>query len=126
MLRTIMSDIAVAKIRKLFKVRWLKPVFIILGILMLLAVIWVGFPMTGWAPIVGFVPRFIAMGVVLFVIFLVYGLKWRKRRKKAQELEEALVVEPVGDGAVLSEGMSEALAKLKKSGGKNFLYDLPW
>lgn len=126
MLRSILADIPVSGLRKLFKVRWLKPVFIVLGILALFAAIWFGFPMTGWAPIVGIWPRLIAIGVILFIILLVYGLKWRKRRKKAQELEEALIPEPVGDGAVLAEGMSEALAKLKKSGGKNYLYDLPW
>ena len=112
--------------RKLFLAPWMRPVWIVLGVLSVCAAIWFGFPMTGWALISGVWVRAGTIGVILLILAVVYGLRWRKRRKKAKALEESLMPEPVGDGKVLAERMSEALAKLKKSGGKTYLYDLPW
>lgn len=100
---------------------------IIIGLICLVCAIWFGLPMTG----VGFLSavwfRATLIGVIVGTIFIVMFFKWRARRKKARELEDALVpVEPVGDGKVLSERMQTALATLKKSGGSAYLYDLPW
>lgn len=101
--------------------------FIIIGVICLIIAIWVGLPMTG----VGFLSsvwfRATLIGLILGTIFLVMFFKWRARRKKARELEDALIpTEPEGDGKVLSERMQTALATLKKSGGSAYLYDLPW
>lgn len=126
MLRRFLWQIPIDLLRKLFRQKWMRPVFMVLGLIGLIAAIWFGFPMTGWAPIVGVFPRLIAIGVILFALGLFYGLRWRKRRKQAQALEDSLMPEPVGDGQVLGERMQEALVKLKKAGGKNYLYDLPW
>jgi type VI secretion system protein ImpL len=104
--------------------RW--PAFI-LGLICLPFAIWFGFlfiPLdlfqTIWF-------RATLIGVYLLIVFGVVFFKWRRRRKKADEIEQALIpVEPEGDGKVLAEKMSSALSTLKKSGGKSYLYDLPW
>jgi len=118
--------IPVPPIRRILKSRWLRVPLIVLGILCIFAAIWFGFPMTGWAPLISPWTRGGVIGAILFVIGLIYFLRWRKRRKAAQALEENLIPEPVGDGKVLAERMEEALTKLKKAGGKTYLYDLPW
>ncbi len=112
---------------KMWRLNWLRIPLIILGVLSIFAAIWFGFPMTG----VGFLStiwfRAGLISLILATIFLVWFLRWRKRRKAADALEESLLESvPVGDGKVLAERMSEVLASLKKSGGKTYLYDLPW
>ena len=97
-----------------------------IGLLALAAVIWFGFPMTGWALISSVLVRAVTIGAIFGAIGLFYALRWRKRRKSAQALEDSLTKEAVGDGTALASRMQEALAKLKKSGGRNYLYDLPW
>lgn len=99
----------------------------ILGIICVLIAIWIGLPMTGVAIFAAFWFKATLTGVILGTIFVVMFFKWRARRKKAREIEDALVpVEPEGDGKVLAERMQSALVTLKKSGGAAYLYDLPW
>ena len=105
---------------------WARVAFAILGVLALIAAIWFGFPMTGFALAALIWFRAMVIGIFLAVLALVYGIRWRRRRRRAQELEDSLLHEPVGDASVLTERMQEAMAKLKKAGGKNYLYDLPW
>ncbi|EEW58477.1 type VI secretion protein IcmF [Ruegeria sp. TrichCH4B] len=105
---------------------WARVAFAILGVLALIAAIWFGFPMTGFALAASIWFRAMVIGIFLAVLALVYGIRWRHRRRRAQELEDSLLHEPVGDASVLTERMQEAMAKLKKAGGKNYLYDLPW
>lgn len=126
MFRSLLVDLPIGTIRRMFKSRWLRWIMIVVGLLSILAAIWFGFPMTGWDAISGVWVRAGTIGAILFILALVYGLRWRRRRKQAQALESSLMPDPVGDGKVLAERMSEALGKLKKSGGKNYLYDLPW
>ena len=114
------------KIGRWMRSPWVRGLFLFLGVIALCAAIWFGFPMTGWDPLAGLWPRVLAIVLILAVIGLVYGLRWRKRRKQAQALEDSLMPVASGDGKVLGERMAEALAKLKKSGGRNYLYDLPW
>ena len=112
--------------RRMWRSRWLRVPLIILGVLSIFAAIWFGFAMTGSAFLSQVWVRAGLIGLILFVIFLVWFIKWRRRRKAAQALEDSLMPEEVGDGTVLAERMQEALDKLKKSGGKTYLYDLPW
>ncbi|SEW40150.1 type VI secretion system protein ImpL [Cognatiyoonia koreensis] len=100
---------------------------IIIGLICLICAIWFGLPMTG----VGFLStvwlRTTLIGLIIGTILVMMFFKWRARRKKAKELEDALIpAEPEGDGKILSERMQSALATLKKSGGSAYLYDLPW
>ena len=105
---------------------WMKWPFYIIAILALFAAIWLGGPMTG-IDLFGTVWfRATVIGVILGLFLLTWIIKWRRRVKKAAAIEQALIVEPTGDGKVLSEKMATALATLKKSGGKAYLYDLPW
>ncbi len=105
---------------------WMLVPFYIIGFVAFLAAIWFGGPMTG-IDILGTVwLRATVIGVIVGIFMLVWFIKWRRRRKKAAELEAVLLAEPVGDGKVLAERMTGALTTLKKSGGKTFLYDLPW
>ncbi|OCX58213.1 type VI secretion protein [Thioclava sp. SK-1] len=113
-------------IKTLWKSIWLRRIMIAVGLIAVCAAIWFGFPMTGWPPLLGLWPRVIAIGVIVAGIAAVYVNRWRKHRKRAKALEDSLMVAPVGDGQVLNERMQDALAKLRKSGGKTYLYDLPW
>ncbi len=110
----------------LWRKKWARIPMIIIGLLMLAAAIWWGLPMTGVAMLSTIWFRATVLGVIFGLIALNYGLNYAKRRRAARELEENLMPAPVGDGAVLAERMSEALVKLKKAGGKTYLYDLPW
>lgn len=126
MLRAILLDLPVGQIRKAMKSAWFRRFVNILGLAAFMAAIWFGFPMTGVGWLAQLWVRLAAMGLVLAVLALVYGLSWRARRRNAAALEDSLVRLPAGDGGVLAERMQEALTKLKKTGGKNYLYDLPW
>lgn len=114
--------------KKIFKWRpWMRIPAIVLGILCLFIAIWFGFPMIPLAIFQTIWLRAVVLGVIISIILIVQFFKWRKRRKLAAEMEAELIApEPEGDGKVLSEKMSGALAKLKKSGGATYLYDLPW
>ncbi|MEL7182446.1 MAG: type VI secretion system membrane subunit TssM [Pseudomonadota bacterium] len=113
--------------RKLFKYGWFKAILIVLGLVGLCVAIWIGGPLTGVAILGTVWLRATAIGVILGIVFLVWLIRFLRRRKAAKALEEALVPEePVGDGKVLAERMTEALSTLKKAGGRTFLYDLPW
>ena len=115
-------------IRKLFKWRpWMGIPAIVLGLLCLFIAVWFGFPMIPLAIFSTIWLRATVIGVIFGIIAIVQLFKWRKRRRLAAEMEAELIApEPEGDGKVLSEKMSGALAKLKKSGGATYLYDLPW
>ncbi len=105
---------------------WMRYPLIALGLLAFVASVWIGFPMTGFDIMSTVWLRLTVIGVVLGIYFLVLFLRWRKRARAAAAIEQALIVEPAGDGKVLAERMGAALATLKKSGGKSYLYDLPW
>ena len=107
--------------------RWWRWVVTLLGIGGLCAAVWLGGPMTGWGPLVGVFWRVVLIGLFLGIFLTVLILRWRRRVRAARAIEEALIpAEPEGDGKLLAEKMTEALAVLKKSGGAASLYDLPW
>ncbi len=92
---------------------WLRVLLYTLLIAAFVAAVWIGAPMTGVAILSTVWLRLVIIGVPLTILFTVWGLRWRKRRRAARELEEALVPEvPTGDGQVLSERMQEALTTL--------------
>ncbi len=106
---------------------WLRGVLIVLGLAGLVAAIWFGGPMTGVGFLAGLWVRLALIGAVLGIFALVWLIRWRRRVRAAAQLEDALLPEvPEGDGKVLAERMTDALATLKKSGGSTYLYDLPW
>lgn len=100
--------------------------WIVVGVLCVFLAIFFGLPMTGSE---FFSKLWVRLGIIFLIISPIlgyYGWKFARRRRKAKDLEDSLVQAPVGDGEVLNTRFSEALAKLKASGGKNYLYDLPW
>ena len=100
---------------------------IILGLICFGLAVWFGGPMTGIDFFAKVWVRVTIISVVIGIFVLVWFIRWRRRRKAAKELEETLIpAEPVGDGKELGERMTQALTTLKKSGGKAYLYDLPW
>lgn len=106
---------------------WWRWTVTILGLLALCLAVWFGGPMTGWAPLAGLWLRLAIIGAVLGVFLAVMLIRWRRRVRAARRIEDALIPpEPEGDGKLLAEKMTEALAVLKKSGGAASLYDLPW
>ena len=112
--------------QKLAKSKAGRIVLIVLGLVALIVTVWFGFEMTGISWLSAVFTRVATILGLFALIGLVYGLRWRGRRKRAQALEDSLTQEPAGDGTVLAKRMQEALSKLKKSGGRNYLYDLPW
>lgn len=111
---------------QMWGIKWLRIPLAILGLISLCLGIWFGLVWTG----VGFLLSPWLRGGLIALIFgslgLVAFLKYRKRKAAADDIEESLIETPVGDGAVLADRMQDALAKLKKSGGSTYLYDLPW
>ncbi|MFN3145135.1 MAG: type VI secretion system membrane subunit TssM [Paracoccaceae bacterium] len=122
----MLSGIPVRRVGRLLRNTWVRRVVTVLAIIGLVAAIWFGFEMTGWAPLVGVWTRLGVIAALLGFLALYYGLRWRSRRRAAQDLEDSLMPDRVGDGAVLAERMDAALATLKRTGGKTYLYDLPW
>ena len=106
---------------------WWRWTVTLLGIGALCAAVWLGGPMTGWGPLVGTFWRLVLIGLILGIFLTIIIVRWRRRVRAARAIEEALIpLEPEGDGKLLTEKMTEALAVLKKSGGAASLYDLPW
>lgn len=106
---------------------WMTIPAMILGVIGVVVGIWFGFPLLGFGIMASVWLRATLIGLILGTIAIVQLVKWRKRRRAAQEIEDALTPsETEGDGKVLSERMQSALATLKKSGGASYLYDLPW
>jgi type VI secretion system protein ImpL len=105
---------------------WLRIPLYVLGSISLCLAIWFGLVWTGVGFLMSVWLRTGLITLILGSILSVALLKYRKRRLAASDIEESLIETPVGDGAVLADRMQEALAKLKKSGGSTYLYDLPW
>lgn len=115
------------RLPKLFKYKpWMKWPLWIIVLAAFSAGVWFGGELSGIDPLTTVWLRATVIGTVLGIFALVQLIKWRIRARKAAALEEALVVEPPGDGKELAGRMTQALATLKKSGGKTYLYDLPW
>lgn len=112
--------------RKAVRAKWMRIPLIIIGLLCLFGAIWFGFPAIGILLLATIWLRAAVIGTILAIILIVVLIKWRRRRRAARSLEDSLMQPAPGDEAVLSEKMQEALAKLKKAGGKTYLYDLPW
>ncbi|MFQ6549944.1 type VI secretion system membrane subunit TssM [Aestuariibius sp. 2305UL40-4] len=105
---------------------WMRWPLIVIGLICLGVAIWFGGEMIGGV-FASLWLRLTVLGVLYGILLVVFLIRWRKRRKKAAELEEAMIPQVVeGDAKELSERMTKALATLKKSGGASYLYDLPW
>ena len=115
--------------------RILLPVLVALGLMAFAAVVWLAGPFIAIAEVrplgSGWV-RSAVIAVAALAVGLVYGIRFFRRRRRQKALEAALVAESgeaeiLGDGAVLSDRMADALAVLKKSSGRStYLYELPW
>ncbi|MEP4552804.1 type VI secretion system membrane subunit TssM, partial [Tateyamaria sp.] len=105
---------------------WLSALITTLGVVSLCVAIWVGLPISGitWLTLV---PVRIGLIVAILSLLLLSAvLRWRARRKAAEDLETSLLASQAGDGPLLAEQMRAALSRLKKIGGAAALYDLPW
>ena len=125
-MKALFADLPVAFFRKLFRKVWLRRIFPWIVIAGLCAAIWYGLELIGREPFISVWLRASVIGGIIALLGLYYGIRWMRRRRAAAALEEDLMPRGTGDGAVLAERMDAALAKLKKSGGKTYLYDLPW
>ncbi len=114
------------RMRQLARKPWMKWPMRVIGVLAFFAVVWFGGPLIGY----GFEKIWVRLAIIggfIAILLLIWFIRWRRARKAAAELEDAIIPDvPVGDGAVLAEKMRDALEVMKKSGGKNYLYDLPW
>jgi type VI secretion system protein ImpL len=95
------------------------------------AAIWFGGPLiaiAGHAPLAGFWTRTLLIGSAWLIWIAVTTLGWWNRRKAQKALEAAILPDAeTGDEKELAARMGDALATLRKaSGGRNYLYDLPW
>ncbi|PZO68116.1 MAG: type VI secretion system membrane subunit TssM [Paracoccus denitrificans] len=106
---------------------WMRWPLVILGLGLFALAVWFGLPMTGWAPFATIWLRVTIIAVVVGLFLLIELIRWRRRVRAAREIEAALIpAEPEGDGKELAQRMETALATLKRSGGRSYLYDLPW
>ncbi|MEL6678715.1 MAG: type VI secretion system membrane subunit TssM [Pseudomonadota bacterium] len=102
-------------------------VWVVVGFTCFALAVWFGGPLTGNATLSTLWLRATVIGVGALILAIVAFFRWRRRKRAAEGLEEAILpAAPVGDAKVLEERMRTALEKLKKSGGRTFLYDLPW
>lgn len=100
--------------------------WIIIGMICVFLAIFFGLPLLGYPFWAKTWVRLGIIGLILAPILIYYIVRFIRNRRKARDLEDALIPEPVGDGDVLNTRFEEALDKLKKTGGKNYLYELPW
>ncbi|MGL6211947.1 MAG: type VI secretion system membrane subunit TssM, partial [Paracoccaceae bacterium] len=112
--------------------KWLKYLLIFVGFVAFSLVVIFAGPLIGVGDVRPFEPlwvQILLIGGLATIILTWFLVAWLIRRSAQRRMERALVadVPPTGDGLELAERMSGALATLKKtSGGKNYLYDLPW
>jgi type VI secretion system protein ImpL len=112
--------------------KWVKYVLILVGFIAFSLVVIFAGPLIGIGDARPFEPvwvQVLLIGGLAAIIATWFLVGWLIRRAAQRRMEKALVadVPPTGDGAELAERMGGALATLKKtSGGKNYLYDLPW
>lgn len=99
---------------------------LVLGAVCLSAAILVGLPILGIPFLAGEAIRFALIGLALLLLFTVTWLRGRARKRAAEALERSLLASSGSDGAVLAERMHSAVSRLKQTGGKTALYDLPW
>jgi type VI secretion system protein ImpL len=110
---------------------WVKLGLVLIGFLAFSAVVFFAGPLIGFGDARPFDPLWVRLTIigVLALILLVWGLiKFLRRNKGQKALEKALIADapPTGDGRELAMRMTDALGTLKKTGGKHYLYDLPW
>lgn len=112
---------------------WLGITAIFLGILALVALIWIGGPFLAIAGVRPFEPLWLRLTLVLLIVLGIGGWQvWRiYRRVKANRALEQEILQPKAseeDLQILSERMKDALKTLKSSSGsaRTYLYDLPW
>lgn len=112
--------------------KWMKLLLIFVGFLAFSLVVIFAGPLIGFGDVRPFEPDWVQVlliGGLALILGTWFLVAWLIRRRAQNAMERALVadVPPTGDGAELAERMTGALATLKKtSGGKSYLYDLPW
>ncbi|MEM6371304.1 MAG: type VI secretion system membrane subunit TssM [Pseudomonadota bacterium] len=105
---------------------WLSAFITTLGVMSLCVAIWIGLPILEIEWLAREEVRAGLIAGILTLLLIGALLRWRARRKAARELEDSLLATQAGDGPLLAERMRAALVRLKKTGGANALYDLPW
>lgn len=106
--------------------RWPRFVFGLLGLAALSAAIWFGGEISGVPPFDSVAVRLWIIGAIWGLVLAVWLFRLWRRRRAARAIEAALAPAQPGDGEVLAERMQAALTTLRKTGGRSYLYDLPW
>jgi type VI secretion system protein ImpL len=96
---------------------------VVLGLLCFGLVIWYVGPIIGIGDTYPLDPvwiRVTIIAVAVFVVLLVYAIRYWRKRRAARAIETALKTDDAatGDGEVLAGRMAEALETLKRSSGK--------
>ncbi|MFT7311726.1 MAG: type VI secretion system protein ImpL, partial [Paracoccaceae bacterium] len=111
--------------------KWFVGTMVVLALIAWAVIVWFALPLVGFGEATPFEAawvRLLMIAVVWLTVGLVHLFKFLKRRKASNALEMAISEPQVsGDGEVLSDKMTDAMAVLKTtSGSKSFLYELPW
>ncbi|WP_428649221.1 type VI secretion system membrane subunit TssM [Roseibium sp.] len=112
---------------------WLGISAILIGILALIALIWLGGPFLSIAGVRPFEPLWVRLTLALFILLTIGGWTAYRiyKRIAANRALEREILQPKAsdeDLQILSERMKDALKTLKTSSGsaRTYLYDLPW
>src|SRR3954468_4283808 len=83
----------------------------------------------GYRPLEGYITRQAIILLLTAAVASFGGFRFYRRKKSAEQLADGIgaAAQTESDAVVLKDKMKDALATLKKAGGKSdYLYDLPW
>jgi type VI secretion system protein ImpL len=102
------------------------------GLASISALVWTLGPLIeigGYRPLDGYLTRQAVILILTAAVASFAGFRFYRRKKSAEKLADGIgaAAQTESDAVVLKDKMKDALATLKKAGGKSdYLYDLPW
>ena len=110
---------------------WLARIFGLIALAGFAAAVWLAGPLIGFADTRPLGPAWIRAAIIGAAVAMVAGyylFRFLQGRRAQKALEAAVAgnAEQDDESRLLEARMKDALATLKRSGGRNFLYEIPW